>query len=442
MEEIMHYMWRHKIFPLKELSTTDGLRVEVINGGCHNDDAGPDFLGATLKIDGTMWTGNVEIHVKASDWYIHHHEKNPAYDNIILHVVGEEDVKVCRRDGSPIPQLVLRIPPSLLSGCKQLLSLPENPRCGAIIPNIPQIIVHSWMSALYVERLEMRTKQIFERLEMCGKDWEHTLFITVARNFGFGINGDAFEVWGKSVPLSAIAKHRDNLFQIEAIFFGQSGLLNKEMISEVYLPDIPSDTYYQRLKDEYAYLRQKFSLSPISSSNWKFLRLRPQNFPHIRLSQLAMLVYEQHFSMSHIINAKDVESLYSVLDTGVSGYWKTHYTFASTESAAIDKCLSKASKDLIIINSIVPILFAYGKYKGKEDLCDKAIDILEHLKPERNRYISEWEAAGVKCENAADSQALIQLTRQYCQTHDCLRCRFGYEFIKNTPGFLKEDDDK
>ena len=440
MEEILHYVWKHKIFPLKELKTTDGRCVEVLNPGLHNTDAGPDFSDAMIKIDGILWAGNVEIHQKASDWYNHHHDENPVYSNVILHVVGKDDVEVLYPDGKPIPQLVLPIPQSVLTNYEQLLSVPENPRCGNVVRNLPLLLVHSWMSALYIERLEMRTKQIFERLEKCEKDWEHVLFITLARTFGFGKDGDAFEVWANTIPMSAVGKHRDDLFQIEAIFFGQAGLLDDEMISQVYLSDAQKDNYYQNLKKEYRYLSQKFSLTPINPHIWKFLRLRPQNFPHIRIAQLAMLFYEQHFSLSHILNAKDVEALYSILDTHVSSYWETHYTFASTQSEPISKQLTKATKDLIIINSIVPILFAYGKYKSREDLCERAVEILENLKPEQNRFITEWENAGVKCESAADSQALIHLTRQYCQPHECLRCRFGYEFIRQTPDFLKDNE--
>jgi hypothetical protein len=296
------------------------------------------------------------------------------------------------------------------------------------------------MSALQVERLEQRMEQIMKRREVCDKNWEHAFFVTLARNFGFGINGDAFERWANAVPLGAVAKHRDSLFQIEAIFFGQAGLLEPDAIPSVYAENAMTDDYLLSLRKEYRYLQQKFSISPIDSSLWRFMRLRPQNFPHIRIAQLAMLYYEQHLNLSRLVNAESIPEVCELLRTRVSDYWRTHYTFASTSSSETDKNLSVSSLNLIIINSVAPILFAYGRYKGEEHLCERAIAFLESLRPESNRIIRDWENAGIHCESAADSQALIQLTRNYCEPHDCLRCRFGSEFIRRTPDLLREEE--
>lgn len=286
------------------------------------------------------------------------------------------------------------------------------------------------MTSLTLERFEERTRQIMQRRDTLEKNWEDTLFVTIARNFGFGINGDAFEKWAQSIPMSAVGKHRDNLFQIEAIFFGQAGLL------DVYY----DDDYYLSLQKEYRYLRQKFSLTPMDNGLWKFLRLRPQNFPYIRIAQLAMLYYEQRLNLSRLLNAQNLNEVSALLLTHVSDYWRTHYTFASQPTKPIEKMLSPSSIELIIINSVAPMLFSYGKYKSDQSLCDRAFSLWEQLKPENNTIIRDWAAAGILCENAADTQALIQLHRNYCQRRDCLRCKFGYEYIRHTPAFLREGE--
>ena len=432
MEQLLHYCWKHKIFPLQVLSTTDGREVEVLNPGIHNFDAGPDFSEAKIKIAGVVWVGNVELHIHSSDWYRHHHEGNPAYENIILHVVCDADDTVHYSDGKEIPQLQITIPEYVRKNYDDLLRTDSIPQCKQIIGNLNKLQIHSWMSALQVERMEMRTEQIMNRRDILNKNWEDTLFVTVARSFGFGKNGNAFEHWAYSIPMSAVGKHKDSLFQIEAIFFGQAGLLDNEDIT---------DEYYVKLKKEYQYLRKVFNLQPIDIHEWKFLRLRPQNFPHIRIAQLAMLYYKQQLNLSRILNASTIIDIRELLSTNVSGYWKTHYTFGGAPSSSSNKELSIASKDLLIINAIAPIVFCYGKYKDSTENCDYAIKLLESIKPEVNSIIRKWEEAGIKPENAADSQALLHLHNNYCLRRDCLRCRFGYEYIRHSPSFLKENEE-
>lgn len=430
MEQLLHYTWKHKIFPLCELRTTDGRLLEVLNPGIHNTDAGPDFTGAKIKLDGIEWVGNVELHLKTSDWFRHHHDTDAAYDNIILHVASEIDCPLRYPNGQEIPQLQLEVPAYVKENYAELSHNDSRPPCRNVIGNLSTFLIHNWMTSLTLERFEERARQIMQRREALDKNWEDTLFVTLARNFGFGINGDAFEQWAQSIPMSAVGKHRDNLFQIEAIFFGQAGLLEADY----------EDEYYQKLQKEYRYLRQKFTLTPIEVSAWKFLRLRPQNFPHIRIAQLAMLYYEQRLNLSRLLNAQNLNEVSALLLTHVSDYWRTHYTFASQATKPIEKTLSPSSIQLIIINSVAPMLFAYGKYKSDQTLCDRAFTLWEQLKPENNAIIRDWASAGIACENAADSQALIQLHRNYCQRRDCLRCKFGYEYIRRTPGFLREDE--
>lgn len=435
METLLHYVWKHKILPLRPLITTDGRAVEVINPGLHNTNAGPDFHGAKIKIDGTEWAGNVEIHLLTSDWFRHHHDSDATYDNIILHVVEHADQDLLYPNGQKVPQLEIEVPDYVRKSYGSLMASDRTPRCSAVAGSLPLLMVHNWMTSLTLERFEDRTRQIMQRRETLDKNWEDTLFVTIARNFGFGINGDAFEAWAQSIPMGAVAKHRDDLFQIEAIFFGQAGLLDDN--GDTY----PDGDYYLRLQREYRYLRQKFSLTPINPMKWRFLRLRPQNFPHIRIAQLAMLYFEQHLNLSRLISADSIDAVKALLTTHVSDFWRTHYTFNSQPSKAADKILSEKSRNLLVINSVAPILFAYGKYKSNHDLCEHAFELWQQLKPEDNHIIRNWKAAGVECESAADSQALIQLTRAYCEPHECLRCKFGYEFIRRTPNLLCDVDD-
>ena len=256
------------------------------------------------------------------------------------------------------------------------------------------------------------------------------LFVTVARSFGFGKNGDAFEQWAYHIPIAAVGKHRDDLLQVEAIFFGQAGLLEEA--------GNPADFYYQRLRREYQFLRQKFSLQPMDRHAWKFLRLRPQNFPHIRIAQLAVMYYRQQLNLSRLLNADSPDSVRALFQTGVSDYWQTHYTFGSAHTSPATKSLSPSSVELLIINAVVPVLFCYGRYVSDAAITSRAMQLLEQLKPERNSVIQHWQAAGVSPDNAADTQALLQLHTAYCLKRDCLRCRFGYEYIRRTPDFLRE----
>ncbi len=430
MEQLLHYCWKHKILPLHELRTTDGRTVEVIHPGFHNHDAGPDFLNAKVRIADVLWVGNVEIHNRTSDWHRHHHEGNPAYENVILHVAEVVDTPLHYPNGEEIPQLQLTVPQYVRDNYAKLLQADAMPRCRDVLGEVSRLTLHSWLSALQVERMELRTRQIMERGRLLSKNWEDVLFVTLARSFGFGKNGDAFERWAYSIPMGALAKHRDNLHQIEAIFFGQAGLLEQDVL--------PEDFYYQQLRKEYRYLRQKFSLIPMDMHHWKFLRLRPQNFPHIRIAQLAMLYFEQRLNLSKLLNATTVEEVRPMFATHVSDYWKNHYTFGTETVRVGDRQLSAASVDSLLINAVSPLLFCYGRYKDNEPIAEKGISLLEQLKPENNRIIRDWQAAGVHCQSAADTQALLQLTTAYCERRDCIRCRLGYEYIRHTPAFMAE----
>ena len=429
MEQLLHYVWRHKMFPLQEMHTTDGKLVEVIDPGLHNRNAGPDFFNAKVKIDGTLWVGNVEIHDRSHDWYVHGHDHDSAYNNVVLHVAGVVDDNVITSDGKFLPQLQLDVPKEINDHYKELLETDQYPPCYKIIPDLTKLTIHSWMSALQTERLEQKTEAIKARVDRNNGSWENGYFTTLARNYGFGINGDAFDMWANTLPLKAVDHHRDDVFQIEAIFMGQAGLLELNTIPSQYQRDALNEGYFAKLRNEYQYLAHKFSMKPMDATMWRFLRLRPQNFPHIRISQLANLYYSRRAGLSSLVECTTIEQLKAVLATSVTPYWETHYTFGST-SCRNDKNLSPASLNLLMINTAIPMLFAYGKHKSDEALCDRAFDLLEQLKAENNHITRLWQQCGLTAQNAGDSQALIQLKKEYCDKKDCLRCRIGFEYLK------------
>ena len=429
MEQLLHYVWKHKMTPLGELFTSDDRLVEIVDPGLHNRNAGPDFFNAKVKIDGQTWVGNVEIHNRSRDWYTHGHDKDAAYDNVILHVASTIDADVLNSKGEYIPQLQLSVPQQVTDNYRSLMATDSYPPCYKIVPKLTKLMIHSWMSSLQTERLEDKTEAIRLRAEKLGGSWEDALFVTLARNYGFGINGDAFEQWALNLHLNNVAHHRDDLFQIETMFMGQAGLLDINAIPPRYQQAALADPYFTKMANEYRYLAHKFSLTPMDYKMWRFLRLRPQNFPFIRISQLANLYYERRFQLSRLVECETASEMSSLLATHVTPYWGTHYIFGS-ESAHNTKRMSPFSINLLLINTAVPLLFAYGRHTSNEALCDRAFDILEQLKPEDNHIIRMWRECGLDVANAGDTQALIQLKKQYCDRRDCLRCRIGYEYLK------------
>ena len=403
MERLLHYVWKHKILPLKPLTTEDGQEVEVIDPGLHNHDQGPDFFNAKVRLGGVVWAGNVEVHLRSSDWYRHSHDTDAAYNSVILHVVGEIDGEVRTQDGKTLPQVRLDIPEKVRRSYEELCRTEDYPRCHRIIPSVPQLKVHQWMDALLVERLKERSEKVAERAERTGGDWERATFVTLSRSFGFGLNGDAFERWAMRIPLSAAGKHRDDRFQIEALFLGMAGLIEEVEASR-------STQEIRLLQQEFAFLKHKFSLGdPMRREDWRFLRTRPKNFPSVRILQIAELYHSGKARMSNLLEAKSVEALQECLAV---------------------KGTTAASRRLLIINTVVPLLFAYGRHTSNEDICQRACRLLEELPAENNYILRQWQACGLEVHTAADSQALIQLKRQYCDRTDCLRCRFGYEYLR------------
>ena len=425
MEQLLHYIWKHRILPLHELRTTDGRAVEIIDPGLHNTHSGPDFFNAKLRIDGTMWVGNVEIHERSADWFMHSHDQDPAYNNVVLHVASVIDADVVTADGSRPPQMELHVPPYVMQNYRRLLAADHYPPCRETVMQLPRLTVHSWMSALGAERLSDKCAAIEQRVRASGGSWEQAFFATIARSFGFGVNSEAFEQWAAQLPFMQVAHHRDDSFQVEALFIGFAGLLDTEAMTDRQRTAAIADPYFVRLKSEWEYLAHKFSLTAMPRQTWRFLRLRPQNFPYMRLSQLAQLYCSRHADLSRIITCASLSDMREALQAEVSPYWRTHYTFGN-ESRSNAKHLSASSIDLLIINAVVPMLYAYGRHRKDELLMARANDLLQSLPPEDNTHIRLWQECGITADNAADTQSLIQLHARYCERKDCLRCRFGY----------------
>lgn len=431
-EYILHYCWKHRLLPKGELKTTRGLTVDVIDPGLQNRNAGPDFFNAKLKIDGVLWVGNVEIHNKATDWYTHGHNKDQAYNNVVLHIVRTADAEVTTENGSQLLQMEIDVPRQVQENYRELLQADRYPPCYKIVPSLNRITIHGWMTALQTERMEQKTQAIMQRVKRCEGDWEWAWFATLARSFGFGVNGDAFEQWAYSFKPSVAAHHRNDRFQIEALFMGQAGLLDTENIAEKHRQEMQADSYYKQLAAEYAYLAHKFGIQPIDGKQWKFMRMRPQNFPYIRIAQLVNLYCNHRTGLAALTDCASMDDIEQLLATNVTSYWEQHYTFG-TASEQRQKHLSEASLQLIAINAAAPMLFAYGRHKTDEQLCDKALILLEQIKAEKNHIVEMWKACGLDAQTAGDSQGLIQLKREYCDKKDCLRCRFGYEYLKQSP---------
>lgn len=402
MEKLLHYIWKHRILPAGPLHDTAGHEVEIVDPGTRNTGGGPDFLNAKVRIGGVMWAGNVEIHLRSSDWFRHGHDTDPAYKGIVLHVAQCVDRDIRTSDGATPPQLQLDVPQYVRENYEELSRTDDFPRCHRVLPDIPAMKVHAWMDALLAERLRGKAEQVAARVRHTGGDWERAAFVTLARNFGFGLNGDSFERWAFRLPLGAAGKHRDNLVQIEALFLGQAGLI-----------DAAGGMGQERAmlwRREHAFLTHKFGLpEPMGKEQWKYLRTRPQNFPHVRMLQLAALFHGGHAGMSALLETGDAEG---------------------ADSALACPGLTMASRRLLAINTVAPLLYAYGMHQGDEAMMQRAHGILERLPAEENAIMRIWRQCGIRVDNAADSQALIQLKSQYCDRKDCLRCRFAYEYLK------------
>lgn len=420
MEKLMQYVWKHRLWRSEDMVTNTGKKVRVVDPGLLNTDAGPDFFNAKIEIDGHMWVGNVEMHYRATDWKRHHHDSDKAYDSVILHVVAKDDAPVRRTNGELIPQLVLEVSPQFNADYASLVGATIEVPCATKIKQVPHLTIVEWVEGLAFERLHGKVERIHQLLDSFNGSWEDVCYVTLARNFGFGINNDAFERLARRTPLRLLGKHSDSVLQIEALLFGQAGMLDAQK------PGM--DSYYNQLCTEYAFLSNKFQLTPMEKESWKLFRIRPQNFPYRRIAMLAQFIEGGFRMMNRILEAEGEKEMHALFEVELSGYWTKHYTFGKPNERAT-ATLSRSSIDIILINTVAPLLYAYGELTGNYEMTDKAIKLLEDLRAESNSIVSHFVAYGIDCPDALTSQALVQLKREYCDARKCIYCKIGHHLL-------------
>lgn len=449
----MQFVWQHRLWDYTPLTTADGKRVRIINPGTLNSDSGPDFFNASIEIEGQRWAGNIEIHVKASDWFRHGHDRDQAYDSVILHVVQEDDAQITRRDGSIIPQITVRCSAQGAARCNMLMlgsaaSLP----CAKTIASLDKVYHTEWLSALALERLYNKSDRILQLVKYTEGDWEAAAYITLARALGFGLNAEPFEVLAKNLPLKFLNRHRDELVTMEALIFGQAGLIPE--------PTIGEDGYVTRLRQEYQFMAHKFSLRSIAMQ-WKLSRTRPQNFPHRRLAILAEKIHRGFFLIGRLDDIitnfyrereksfyetrmyyphmpepatpeiPDLNEIRKEFSFQLTGFWATHYTFDRNSSGASPKALSDSSIDRILINTVIPLILARATARGDIKTIEIIPEILRTFRAEDNKDVRLFTTAGINCKDALDSQAIIELRREYCEKNKCIFCRFGHRMLSH-----------
>ena len=415
-EDLLHYAWRLQRFNRTALQTTTGEPIEILHTGTYNTHAGPDFLHARIRIGDALWAGNVEMHLKASDWLQHGHQEDRAYDNVILHVVMEEDTPVHHARGERIPCLEMkkRIPQKLAAHYLRLLSNEDWIACEQQFPSVSELTRNLWLERLAAERLEQKAHLIAQQLEQNKEDWEETFYHFLARSFGARVNAEPFMMLAQRCPLLLLRKHRHSLFQMEALLFGQSGLLAGPFEEE----------YPQQLQKEYRFLRRKYKLQPLPPQAWKFLRLRPANFPTLRIAQLCTLLFQTDNLFSKVMAALSMAEVENIFEVKLSNYWWTHYTFDKA-SEKKRKAMGRDAVHLIFINTIAPFLFLYGQRRGEEKYQERSLELLEATRPESNAVIRRWKAIGATADSAFQTQALLQLKNEYCDRKRCLECAVG-----------------
>ena len=417
----MQFVWEHRLGLRSDMRTCDGRPLRVIDQGRLNPDAGPDFFNASVQIGDETWAGNVEIHVRASDWLRHGHQNDRAYDSVILHVVLIDDTQIRRPDGSIIPQVTIRCSPEAATRCNALVGqaarqLPCAPTVRALHP----IYVTDWLTALAVERLYRKSDAVLAYVRANGGYWEGAAYVTLARGLGFGLNSEPFEVLAKNVPLNILCKHRDDLTAVEAILFGQAGLIPD--------PSPDEDPYLTALRREYRFLREKFQLMPLPLS-WKMSKTRPQNFPHRRLAMLCELIHRDFKLMGALTEARTLDDIRALLDISLQGFWVNRYTFADRSSGNSSRALGRRSVDTLVINVAVPLLHARAVERGDLDMMERCVDLLQQLPPEDNSVVRLFADAGIEARDAFTTQALVQLRREYCEKRKCIYCRFGHRML-------------
>lgn len=422
-EEFICFLWQYRLYDSVELTTTSGEQVKVISPGTYNYDSGPDFFAARVEIDGTILVGNIEIHINSSNWYHHRHHNDAAYSNIILHVVMNHDREILDMQNNLIPVIELqnKFDKSLLDRYTGILASKNWVACEKFISSTNCVVLTSWLSRLLVERLERKAAEIREFYEYFGNNWEQTFYYFLSRNFGFKVNASPFALLAQQTPYSLLAKLKNDPIRLEALLFGQAGMLHDKF----------KDAYPALLLKEYQFLRHKYNLTPIEKSLWKHSKLRPSNFPSIRISQFAQLVFRSTGLFSKLIETNNINQLKELLTVTCTAYWRDHYLF-DKQSVSRDKSLGTDAVTNILINTIVPLKFVYGTDTLRHDLREGALNLLTSLQAERNSIILNWIKIGIQPSNAGEGQALLELKKNYCTPKKCLRCSIGHHFIRKS----------
>jgi len=417
-EDFLHYIWKNRLFRLP-LTLTSGEDIEVLDVGQHNHDSGPDFFNAKIRINKTVWAGNIEVHFKTSDWFMHGHHHDKNYQNIILHVVYHHDVEVPDLEGCNIPTTEIQFPMNIYENYSAILRNTEWIPCGTSVRNIDPLIMNLWLDRMLAERMQVKAEDIIKNFRETKGDWKETIYRQLARNFGFKVNAMPFDLLSKSIPYKYLEKYHQSLAQIEALVFGQAG----------FLEESTGDDYYHELKTEYDFLRKKYNLHPVAGHLWRFLRMRPANFPTIRIAQFAAMVSSNPGFPANILEL-DPEILRSeLLELTPSAYWDDHYVF-NKPSVKREKKLGNQAVHNIIINTLIPVYFEYGRQTGNDHFRQKAIAFLETLPPESNNITRGWEESGIHVSSAFYSQSLLQLKNNYCNFKKCLFCQVGNQIIR------------
>ncbi len=421
-EDFLHYLWKYRLIGHSHVLTS-GEVLTVLDPGQHNTDSGPDFFYARLRIGQTTWAGNVEIHLRSSDWQRHGHGTDAAYDSVILHVVYQADSIITRRDGHPLAMLELsgKIDPGLFDTFHQLMLNKNWVPCAHLIHEVDRLTLHNWLDRMVAERYERRSEEITRSLTVNNHDWNETFYQFLARSFGFNTNALPFQVLARITPLAVLRRHRGNLFQVEALLFGQSGLLTLPFRT----------TYFRALKNEYAFLNVKYNLVPMDPHLWKFLRMRPLNFPTVRIAQFAGLMNSSSALFTTLVETDSLEALKGILAARASEFWDGHYSFNS-RSPRRAKALGSHAVQLVIINTLVPFLYLYGKMKDRRDFLVRALNFLDQLPAERNAILKGWQSLGIGVRSAYASQALIELKNRYCRRKRCLECAIGNAILRGS----------
>lgn len=420
-EDFLHYVWKFKLFSIHNLQLVSGEELQVLKSGIHNLNSGPDFLNAHIIINDQTWVGNVEIHLKSSDWYLHQHEIDSNYDAVILHVVWEDDTQVFMKNNIALPTLVVKdfvLLPALKS-YKNLFTREQRwIPCEKEISTIDSFTLENWKERLFFERLERKSEEVKCILEENQNDFEATLFQLLAKNFGLKVNSNAFFELSKSIDYKVLRKLRFNEKQLAALFFGQAG----------FLEDHLEESYHQELKKEYHYLQHKFTIKPLHNKQFSFFRMRPSNFPTIRIAQLVALYFKHQNLFSSLLNSSKIDEFYDLFVIEVNPFWKSHYTFEKSSKLSSKK-LTKSFIDLLIINTIIPLKFLYQRNRGEVNE-NEFLGVIRKIKPEKNNIISNFSNLQVSLENACDSQALLELKNNYCSKKRCLQCAIGLQLLK------------